>query len=86
MSEHAPDHWATADAAQGAALGLPERPEGWGLLMFETPERRWTWAGDPKVVEALSIAAHDVPDWDEGFTLDADGWPGDGVLTWRERD
>ena len=91
-SEIAPDKWAITDEDWSTALGLPRRPEGWGLVMFEDGDRRWTWAGDRVVVAALGEHKGGVPNWDTTFTLEADGWPepipssrGPRSMSWRPR-
>lgn len=87
----APDGWAIASPEQASALGLPSRPENYGLLMFEDQGRRWTWAGDGAVVAALEEHEGEVPDWDRHFHLEADGWPeaeagqDAAPLVWRPR-
>ena len=88
----APDSWALMDEAWSTALGLPPRPHGWGLVMFEDGGRRWTWAGDPVIVAALEYREGDLPNWDPDFPLEADGWPervpspsGPHSMTWRTR-
>ena len=92
-SEIAPDSWAVTDEDWSTALGLPPRPEGWGLVMFEDENRRWTWAGDPVMVAVLEEREGDVPNWDTKFTHEADGWPepipssnGPHSMAWRRRD
>ena len=91
-SNIAPDEWGVVDEQWSIALGLPPRPEGWGLVMFEDGGRRWTWAGDPVMVAALEERHGDVPNWEAKFTLEADGWPetipssgGPHSMTWRRR-
>ena len=88
----APDKWAFTDEDWSSDLGLPPRPEGWGLVMFEDGDRRWTWAGDRVMVTVLDEREGDVPNWDLDFPLEADGWPesvpsqsGPRPLSWRSR-
>ena len=88
----APTNWAYADQGWAKTLGLPPRPEGWGLIMFTDGEHRWTWAGDRVVVAALEEHKGGVPNWEAKFTLEADGWPvsvpslkGPQAMTWRPR-
>ena len=84
-----PDSWALADEAQSIALGLPPRPEGYGLIMLMMDgERRVTWAGDRIAVAALEEREGDLTDWDrkDRFPLEADGWPSDqATMLWRTR-
>ena len=86
-----PESWTLANEAQSIALGLPPRSEGYGLIMFQDGDRRFTWAGDAIMVAALEEREGDVPDWDAHFRLEAEGWPeprDDGRLTsllWRAR-
>lgn len=57
------------------ALGLPLRPEGWGLVLLKEGDHRWTWASGPVMVTALEHHEGDVPNWDHHFILEAEGWP-----------
>jgi hypothetical protein len=91
-SKIAPDRWAITDEDWSAALGLPPRPEGWGLVMFQDGDRRWTWAGDPVMVTALDQREGDLSNYGPDFPLEAAGWPesvppqnGPHPLTWRSR-
>jgi hypothetical protein len=91
-SDVAPDSWAIADVDWSTALGLPQRPEGWGLVLMQEGDHRWTWAGDPIMVTAMEEREGDVPNWDQHFILEAEGWPetvpptsGPHSMTWRTR-
>lgn len=63
-SEIAPDSWAITDEDWSPALGLPPRPEGWGLVMFHDEDRRWTWAVDPVMVTTLDERDGDLSNFD----------------------
>ena len=80
-----------AGVARSAALGLPPRRRGYGLVLLRASNRRLTWAGDPVVVAALDEHADELAGWERHFEWEADGWPtirGDGrleTMSWRRR-
>lgn len=89
----APASWAIVDEIWSTALGLPTRPKGWGLVMFQVGDHRWTWAGDPVMVTALDLHHGDLTNYGPDFPLEADGWPetvpptsGPHSMAWRHRE
>lgn len=82
-SRPSPSSWAIASAEQAVAMGLPERAEPWGLVMFETPfGSRTTWAGSAVAVAAMGEHEGAVEGWPRHFDLEALGWPGEHPLAW----